>query len=294
MTLRTQTLHPGFVHQVDIGLADVLDDPSTTDRLKALWRDSPVLIFRRQAVTEDELVRFSSLFGECEVVSRKDILSPYRPEVIYFSTLRYADGRNVGGFAGGEDVDWHSDQTFRPHPATGAILYGVEVPQDGGDIYWADQYRAYERLPDDIKALIHGRTGTYRYAKRLEMMNASELKDKVKELAQTPDVQHPVVLRHPLTSRCALYADPTTLVRIDGLSEADNARVLPILFDAGGDASLVYRHRVLPGDVMMWDNGCTMHRRDPMSLAQPRLMKRTTFRVPATGHCVPHHEAPRA
>lgn len=294
MALQTTILHPGFVHQVDTRLADVLDDADTIAQLKALWRVSPVLIFRRQVLTEEELVRFSSKFGECEIVSRKDILSPYRPEVIYFSTLRYADGRNVGGFAGGEDVDWHSDQTFRPRPSTGAILYGVEVPLDGGDIYWADQYRAYERLPDEIKTLIDGCTGTYRYAKRLGIMNAAELKDKVKELAQAPDVTHPVVLRHPVTGRRALYADPTTLVSIDGLSEADNARVLPMLFAAGGDESLVYRHRVLPGDVMMWDNGCTMHRRDHMSLEQPRLMKRTTFRVPAAEHCVPHPDMEHA
>src|SRR5207248_5837584 len=122
----------------------------------------------------------------CEIVSRRDILSPYQSEIIYFSTLRYADGRNVGGFSGGEDVDWHSDQTFRPSPATGAILYGVEVPKDGGDIYWADQYAAYERLPEDVRNRIEGRIGTYRYAKRLRIMNSAELKDKVQELSKMP------------------------------------------------------------------------------------------------------------
>src|SRR5262249_12474032 len=155
-------------------LAERMDDPDTIGALKSIWHSSPVLIFRRQSLTEEEIVSFSSQFGECEIVSRKDILSPYRPEIIYFSTLRYADGRNVGGFSGGEDVDWHSDQTFRPQPSTGAILYAVEVPREGGDIYWADQYGAYERLPSDVKQLIEGRTGRYRYAKRLGLMNAAE------------------------------------------------------------------------------------------------------------------------
>lgn len=247
-----------------------------------------MLIFRRQAVLEEELVGFSSLLGECEVVSRKDILSPYSDKVIYFSTLRYADGRNLGGFAGGEDVDWHSDQTFRPAPSTGAILYGVEVPRDGGDIYWADQYHAWSLLPEEVRSKIDGRIGTYRYAKRLAIMNATELKGKFDELSRAPDVRHPVVLEHPLTGRKALYADPTTLVSIDGLTEAENARILPLLFAAGGDPSAVYRHKVMSGDLMMWDNGCTMHRRDVMTLEQPRLMKRTTFRLPAAKYCVPH------
>lgn len=281
-------LHPGFVKEVDIRIAGRLNDPETIRELKELWQSSPLLIFRRQILTEEELVSFSNLFGECEVVSRKDILSPYTPEIIYFSTLRYADGRNVGGFAGGEDVDWHSDQTFRPNPSTGAILYAVEVPRDGGDIYWADQYGAYDQLPGDVKELIEGRTGRYRYAKRLQLMNAAELKDTAAELAKTPDVFHPVVLKHPKTGRKALYADPTTLVSIEGLSQSENDRILPLLFEAGGHPSLVYQHKVMPGDVMMWDNGCTMHRRDPMRLDQPRLMKRTTFRLPAGEYCVPH------
>jgi alpha-ketoglutarate-dependent taurine dioxygenase len=284
----TKPLHSGFVKEVEIRIAERLEDPDTIRQLKDIWHSSPVLIFRRQILTEEELVSFSTDFGECEIVSRKDILSPYRPEIIYFSTLRYADGRNVGGFAGGEDVDWHSDQTFRPQPATGAILYAVEVPRDGGDIYWADQYGAYDRLPQDVKQLIEGRTGRYRYAKRLAILNPAELKDTAAELAKMPDVFHPVVLQHPKTGRKALYADPTTLVSIEGLSPAENDRVLPLLFKAGGDPSLVYQHKVMPGDVMMWDNGCTMHRRDPMRLDQPRLMKRTTFRVPREEHCVPH------
>jgi alpha-ketoglutarate-dependent taurine dioxygenase len=130
----------------------------------------------------------------------------------------------------------------------------------------------------------------YRYAKRYAMLNTAELKDKEKAnaLLSLPDARHPVVLTHPRTGRKALYADQTTLVEIEGLTPEQNARVLPILFAAGGDPALVYRHKVHNGDVMMWDNGCVLHRRDQMHLTQPRLMKRTTFRVPAAEHCLPH------
>jgi alpha-ketoglutarate-dependent taurine dioxygenase len=287
-SFNARTLHSDFVAEVDVRIPEIADDARVVGELGKLWQTSPVMIFRRQVLLEDELVQFSNRFGQCETVSRRDILSPYRDEVIYFSTLRYADGRNIGGFSGGEDVDWHSDQTFRPNPATGAILYGVEVPQDGGDVYWANQYAAYDLLSDEIKQLIEGRTGTYRYAKRLQIMKSAELKDSVAELSKMPDVFHPVVLTHPVTGRHSLYADPTTLVSIEGMTDEQNARVLPALFEAGGDPRVVYRHKIMPGDVMMWDNGCTMHRRDVMSLAQPRLMKRTTFRLPGAAHSVPH------
>lgn len=288
--IRTTPLHSDYVVQVHAFIPDLLDDAAAIAELRAQWQRTPVMVFRRQSLDEHELVRFTELFGRCETTVRKDIQSPYHPEIIYFSTLKYHDGRFVGGFAGGEDVDWHSDQTFQVRPATGAILYGTEVPRDGGDIYWSNQYGAWDLLPEDVRQLIDGRTGVYRYAKRYAMLGAAELKDKEKAnaLLSLPDARHPVVLTHPRTGRKALYADQTTLVEIEGLTPEQNARVLPILFATGGESSLVYRHKVHNGDVMMWDNGCVLHRRDQMYLTQPRLMKRTTFRVPAAEHCLPH------
>ena len=287
--LRTSPLHSDFAVEVHAPVMDMVDNPDAIEELKGLWQKSPVLVFRRQSLDEAELVRFTDRFGKCESSARKDIQSPYHEEIIYFSTLKYADGRFVGGFAGGDDVDWHSDQTFQLRPATGAMLYGTEVPRDGGDIYWADQYAAWDRLPRDIQQLIDGKRGTYRYAKRYAILNTLELKDKEKANAMLslPDAHHPVVLTHPRSGRKSLYADPTTLVAIEGLSEQENARVLPILFGAGGDPAGVYRHKVHNGDLLMWDNGVTMHRRDEMRLDQPRLMKRTTFRLPASDYSAP-------
>lgn len=287
--LRTTPLHSDFATEVHVQVMDLVNDPDGVEELKALWQTSPVIVFRRQSLEESEMVRFTEHFGRCESTGRKDIQSPYHEQIIYFSTLKYADGRFVGGFAGGDDVDWHSDQTYQVRPATGAMLYGTEVPRDGGDIYWANQYGAWERLPAEIKTLIEGRTGVYRYAKRYAMLNALELKDKEKANAMLslPDARHPLVLTHPRSGRKALYADPTTLVAIEGLSEEESARVMPILFEAGGHPSLVYRHKVHNGDLLMWDNGCTMHRRDEMRLDQPRLMKRTTFRLSASEYCLP-------
>lgn len=290
-SIHTTPLHPnGFAVQVHADIMDIVDDLDAIKQLKAIWTRSPVMIFRRQCLDEPELVRFTERFGHCETSGRKDIQSPYHEQIIYFSTLKYHDGRFVGGFAGGEDVDWHSDQTFQVRPATGAMLYGTEVPRDGGDIYWADQYGAWDMLPEDIKKLIDGRTGIYRYAKRYAILKPTELKDKEKANAMLalPDARHPVVLTHPVTGRKALYADQTTLVEIEGLSAEDNARVLPVLFETAGNPSLVVRHKMNNGDLMMWDNGCLLHRRDVMKVEQPRLMKRTTFRLSAAEHCVPH------
>jgi len=287
--IQTSPLHSDFAVEVHTRVMDILDNPDAIEELRSLWQRSPVMIFRRQSLEESELVRFTERFGKCETTGRKDIQSPYQEQIIYFSTLKYANGNYVGGFAGGDDVDWHSDQTYQVRPATGAMLYGTEVPRDGGDIYWANQYAAWERLPKDIQQLIDGKLGTFRYAKRYAILNALELKDKEKANAMLslPDAQHQLVLTHPRTGRKSLYADPTTLVAIEGLSEEEFERVAPILFEAGGNEAHVYRHKVHNGDLLMWDNGVTMHRRDEMRLDQPRLMKRTTFRLSAGDYAVP-------
>jgi taurine dioxygenase len=287
--LHFSPLHSDFAVEVHGRVMDFVDSPDAIEELKAQWQKSPVMIYRRQSLEESELVRFSEHFGRCESTGRKDIQSPYHEQIIYFSTLKYADGRFVGGFAGGDDVDWHTDQTYQVRPATGAMLFGTEVPRDGGDIYWANQYGAWDLLPKDIQQLIEGKTGVFRYAKRYALLNALELKDKEKANAMLslPDARHPLVLTHPRTGRKALYADPTTLIEIEGLSKAESERVMPILFKIGGDPSLVYRHKVHNGDLLMWDNGCTMHKRDEMRLDQPRLMKRTTFRLSGSDYIVP-------
>jgi len=287
-----QSLMDGFVVEVDERIDRLVHDPAAIEELKTLWQDAPVMVFRRQCMEESEQLAFSNAFGDCEPIARKDIVSPYHSEIIYFSTLRYADGTFLGGFAGGEDVDWHSDQSFQADPLTGAMLYGLDVPQGGGDIYWSNQYAAWDALPEDVQQKIDGKTGVFSYAKRFEIMSPTELKDsnseQAKRMRALPDVSHPVVLTHPRTGRKALYADPTTLVSIDGLDAEENARILPILFEAAGDEAHVYRHKVRNGDVMMWDNGCTLHRRDEMRLDQPRMMKRTTFRLPSSDYCTPN------
>ena len=282
--LETTVLHPGLATQIHASIPDLMADPERMAEVKQIWQTSPVILFRRQLLQEHEQVHFSNLFGQCMEIHRKDNVSPYESKIVYFSTLRYSDGRPVGAFSNGEEAVWHSDQTYTPRPATGAMLYGVEVPRDGGNMCWANQYGAYDLLPADVKALIEGKVGVFRYAKD---PNYSEVKGRLKEALAMPDGLHEVVIMHPLTGRRCLYVDPTRLVSIEGLSAADNEYVLPMLFKAACDASLIYRHTVQSGDVMLWDNGCTLHQRDPLSMTQPRLMKRTTFYLPRTEHGLP-------
>jgi taurine dioxygenase len=282
--LTTRVLKPGLATQIDVEIHRLIEHPALIGEVRRIWQTSPVIIFRRQLMHEHEQVRFSSMFGECMEIHRKDNVSPHQPKIVYFSTLRYNDGRPVGAFNNGDEAAWHSDQTYTARPATGAMLYGVEVPRDCGDMSWADQYGAYALLPEDVKRSIAGKVGVFRYAKDPDY---PEVKTNPKLAYSLPDALHEVVITHPVTGRKSLYVDPTRLVELQGLSKEENERVLPILFKAACDDSLVYCHTVESGDVMLWDNAATLHRREPLSMTQPRLMKRTTFYLPKAAHGLP-------
>lgn len=288
MNLDTKPLHEKFGLEVrGVDLSQPLPE-SVSAALDGLLAREGVLLFRRQLLGEEDLVRFAGGFGELEKTIYTKGVSPYHPEVIYISNLKYPDGGNVG-LLGDQELDWHSDQAYRTRPATGSMLYGLEVPSTTGCTYWANQYFAYESLPSDVRQAIEGRTGIFSYGKRLEVFypkdqaNDQDLKKRAPENAP-----HPVVLAHPVTGRKALYADPVTLLEIDGMSKAENERLLPVLSRHASREEFVYKHRWSQGDVLFWDNGCTLHRRDPIVGDRARFMKRMTIYLRGESHCLPH------
>lgn len=260
----------------------------TLARLRTVWSEAGVLLFRRQAISEAELVAFSAAFGKPEIIVRTDWQSHNQPEVIQISNMRNQDGDAIGGLGAGE-LDWHSDQSYVADPATGAVLYMVEMPKDGGRTYWANLQRAYAGLPDTIKRRIEGRRGVFDYLKRQstydnEKPMSAELRRK------TPPVMHPLVNTHPVTGAKSLYLDPSTMVGIEGLAERDGRALLDELTAHATRPEFVYTHQWQIGDVLLWDNALTLHRRDPFEKRYNRLLKRTTMRLAPERHIVPASE----
>jgi taurine dioxygenase len=288
MTLQTTPLQKNFgseVHGVDLSKPLGKDLSAELDDLLAR---QGVLVFRRQLLGEEDLVRFAGAFGELEKTIYTKGVSPYHPEVIYISNLKYPDGGNVG-LLGDQELHWHSDQTYRARPATGSMLYGLEVTSTSGCTHWANQYLAYESLPEDVKRAIDGKSGTFSYAKRLEVFYPKDQKDDKELSKRAPqEAVHPIVLTNPVTRRKALYADPVTLQQIEGVSKEENERLLGILAKHCALPDAVYQHGWQQGDVVFWDNGCTLHRRDPIAADRARFMKRMTIYLRGERHCLPH------
>ena len=258
----------------------------TVAELRALWARHPVLVFRRQALSEDELANFSALFGPLERIVRTEWASPVRPEVGVISNLKDAQAKPIGGLGDGE-IQWHSDQSYMLNPATGAMLYALELPPEGGMTSWVDLCAAYAGLPDRLKHVVEGRRAIFSYAKRLAGYQGVDRVISEEAKRRTPPILHPMAHAHPVTGRKALYLDSTTTIGIEGMDETSGSVLLEEIYEFATRPEFVYRHRWQVGDALLWDNGFTMHRREPFDPSARRLMKRTTIFLSRERHIVP-------
>jgi taurine dioxygenase len=286
MALESQRLNDSLACEVvGLRLWEPLSD-RTVDELRELWARHPVLVFRRQALSEYELAGFSAVFGPLERVVRTEWASPVMPEIGLISNLKDGQGRPIGGLGDGE-LEWHSDQSYMMNPATGAMLYALELPSEGGTTSWVDLSAAYTGLPDRLKRFLEDRRAVFSYVKRLAGYQGVDRVISEEAQRKTPPVLHPLVHTHPMTGRKALYLDSTTTVGIDGMDDVPGAALLDEIYAFATRPEFVYRHHWRVGDVVMWDNGFTMHRREPFDPAARRLMKRTTIFLSRERHIVP-------
>jgi taurine dioxygenase len=285
--LETRSLHPTLAREVvGVRLWERQDD-ATIAALRDLYARYGVLVFRRQALSEAELAAFCALLGPLERTVRGDWASPSVPEVTVLSNLKDGLGRNIGGLGDGE-LQWHSDQSYMVTPATGAALYALELPPDGGETFWVDLRAAYAGLPRSLRAKISGKRGIFDYTKRLAgygRESDQQISEEAKSL--TPPVTHALVRAHPETGDRSLYLDSTTTVGIDYMDTASGLALLDEVYEAATRDAFVYAHQWQVGDLVVWDNGFTMHRRTPFDPAARRLMKRMTMNLDKYRHVMP-------
>ena len=286
MPLAIHPLHPALACEV-LGLCLWQEQSAETiAALRELWTRYGVLVFRRQALSEAELAAFCARFGPLERTVRTDWASPAVPEIGLISNLKDGQGRPIGGLGDGE-IEWHSDQSYMLHPATGAGLYALELPPAGGRTSWLDLRAAYAGLAAELRRAVAGRRGVDSYVKRLAGYQGVDRVISEEARRQTPPVTHTLVHTHPLTGEEALYLDATTTIGVTGMDDAAGAALLEAIYRAAIRPEHVYTHDWQVGDLLLWDNGFTMHRREPFDAASRRLMKRTTMILDPTRHIVP-------
>lgn len=223
-------------------LNESLDD-ATFAAIHQAFLDHNMLVFRGQHLDPAAQTAFASRWGKAfHAPYLKPLEVPGHPEVMAQSNLGKANSYTT-------EV-WHSDQSFMPAPPAHSILAAQVLPDAGGDTMFANQYIAYETLSEGIKRLLRELRAWHGGAKLANLL--------VGGVNSVPAQSHPVVRTHPETGRKALFVNRLYTYCIDGWTEAESRGLLDFLFEQSRP-EFTYRHQWAPGDVIMWDNRCTLH-----------------------------------
>jgi taurine dioxygenase len=251
----------------------------TFARIREAWLEHLVLRFRDQSLTDPELKAFSALFGELDPPGPNPYGKPFlpdHPELNVISNIK-VDGKPIGGLGDGEAI-WHADMTYVERPPMAAMLHALEIPASGGDTYWANMYLAYETLPEDMTARIADRRAvhdaTYNSAGLMRKGYA-----EVNDPRKAPGARHPLVKIHPETGRKSLFLGRRRNSYIEGLELEESERLLDALWAHATQPRFTFRQQWRVGDVVIWDNRCTLHRRDAFDPTARRLLHRTQIKA---------------
>ncbi len=255
-------------------------DRATLSEIKDAWHEYLVLRFRGQALTDPELLAFSRLFGELDPPGPNPYGAPYIPafpEINVISNVK-VEGKPIGSLGDGE-ATWHCDMTYAEVPPRAALLHALEVPPGGGDTYWSNMYLAYETLPADLRAAIAGRRAVH----DATYNSAGVMRKGMQPVAdprQAPGARHPLVIIHPETGRAALFLGRRRNGYIVGLDLEESEALLDRLWAHATRPEFSFRQVWQRSDLVLWDNRCTLHRRDPFDPAARRIMHRTQIKGP--------------
>jgi taurine dioxygenase len=276
-----------------VDLSKPLDD-ATKAFVQAAWRDNLVILFRGQSIGDEHLLSMAEALGgsqstgsraywlEAGYTEKSGRVSAL-PGISIISNLD-ENGKPAMKHAGSgsQELLWHTDNSYVDNPPKGSILHALQVPVNGGGhTSFSNQYLAYERLPEATKAKIAG-LHTKQDASRNTAGGARPTKTLPTTYAEVEGPVHPLVRLHPDSGRKALYLGRRYAAPSSHILEMPNDEgeaLLDELWDAACQPDLVWTHSDWQaGDVLMWDNRCTMHARTEVDPTQARVMHRTLIK----------------
>jgi taurine dioxygenase len=266
--LQTRPLSPALGAEVlGVDLSQRIDAVLAA-QMQDIWHDNLIILLRDQKLSMEDQVRFAECFGPPARIHTRGHMAGH--EAVMLITNIRENGKLIGALPDGE-MHFHTDQCHQERPAKASMLYAIEIPTEGGNTLFSNAYAAYETLPDDIKRRIDGKKAlnAYDYA-NAAMKRGTRLAEGV------PHYVHPVVRTHPATGKKALYVNRLMTVRIEDMPEQESEELLNFLFDHQEQRRFIYEHVWRVGDILMWDNRCTLHARTDFSAAERRLMRRVT------------------
>ncbi|MCU4120678.1 TauD/TfdA dioxygenase family protein [Variovorax sp. N23] len=237
---------------VDVSAGDV----DTLQEVVNTFNLHGAVLLRGQSLTPEQLVNFARAFGEPEDHTIQEHTMPGFPE-IYMLSNREVNGKPIGSHRDG--VGWHTDFSYKEKPVMCTMLYAVEVPAEGGDTLLADMCAAYDALPEAKRAELDGLKvhHSYEHLMTTRLYAKRELSPELK--AENPDVIHPLIRTHPANGRKALWPSSGTVKGVIGMENPAGVDLVDSLVEYGTQDQFVYRHKWQVGDLLVWDNRCSLH-----------------------------------
>ncbi|WP_063711451.1 MULTISPECIES: TauD/TfdA dioxygenase family protein [Nocardia] len=238
-----------------------------------------VLVVRDQALSHEDHIRVSRVFGEPEIHVQDQFTVPGFAQIVTISNI-HRNGVPIGLYDGDNEQEWHTDLSFRPAMSSVSLLYSVIAPEVGGQTRFADTTAAYDDLPAELRARVDGLEAVHSMVHLFERQaadNPAKVPLTEAQRARVPDVVHPLVRQHPQTGRRSLLLGEMIIRNIVGLDESESASLLDRLHAHATAERYVYSHRWAVGDLVIWDNRATMHTASPCDHTRhQRLLYRTT------------------
>ena len=261
----------------DANLSQPLDDVSIAAITKA-WNENLVLRFRNQHLSDADLIRFSSYFGELDPPGPNPYgvtFLPEFPEINVISNVKDDTGVPIGNLGDGEAV-WHADMTYIDNPPEAGILYALEVPVGQGDTYFANMVAAYNDLPSDLRVAIEGKTLIHDAAHNSAGMLRKGY-EEITDIKLTPGARHPLAYEDQ-HGRVSLFLGRRPHAYIVGMEESDSDGLLDALWAHATRPKYSWHNEWQKGDLVMWQNRMVMHRRDAFDPSTRRVMHRTQLK----------------
>lgn len=253
-------------------------DEGDIAEIRKAWLKYGVIRFKGTRITDQDQVKFSRHFGEF-VIHPKQFTEgghPTVPEILVISNVM-KDGKPAGAL-GNSEATWHTDTWFYERPPAGAILRAIELPPSGGDTYFLSTYQAYDTLPEALRKAVTGRQIYFQdVVDKTGKLRHGKSESKSKDFREWGGIVHPLVRTHGESGRKALYLGGTSdKVWIVGMPLDESDDLLAQLWKHTTSTDRVFIQKWSNGDIVMWDNRCTMHRRDSFDPKTIRIMHRTT------------------
>ena len=278
MTMAIENLEAALgaiVRGIDLSRPLAADEVRT---LEHVWRERLVVVLRGQRLSDPQLIAFSRQFGELDPPGPNPYGEPFireHPELNVISNV-VENGKPIGNLGDGEAV-WHADMTYVEVPPKAAVLYALEVPPSGGNTYFANMFAAFDALPTGLKAAAQGRIAVHDGSTNSAGMLRKGYK-KVTDVREVEGARHPLVRTDPRTGRKALFLGRRPNSYVIGLAVPESEALLDALWAHATKPQFAMCHAWQVGDVLMWNNLCVLHRRDPFDARSRRVMHRSQIK----------------